>query len=99
MGMRRKVAVRRIEEEYSPASGWPLEFLHFCEANRKPTVRPASFEPLGTRQTLALGTAAVAAGVVGVTCLLAVAALFDVTAQRSRAARSSFAISALPSPC
>jgi hypothetical protein len=45
-----------------------------------------AFEPLGARQPLALGAVAISAGVVGVTRVLAVAAPFDVTAQRSRAA-------------
>jgi hypothetical protein len=45
-----------------------------------------AFKPLGARPTLALGAMAISAGVVGVTRVLTVVALFDVAAQGSRAA-------------
>ena len=44
-------------------------------------------EPFGARQSLALGTMAVAAGVVGDACAAAIIALLDVTAERRRPAR------------
>lgn len=44
-------------------------------------------EPFGARQPLTLGTMAVAAGVVGDACAVAIIALLDVTAERRRPAR------------
>src|SRR5215470_15159789 len=60
---------------------------HDMEILHRKQFRLPLLEPLGTVQRLTLRTVAIAAGVVGDTFLLALIALFDVAAQRSRAAK------------